>query len=88
MNSGIMTIHRNDPENIIDDPEDFFQYRSWIISGHKGKTLHPTTIKVTTAQLDGVSKYHVFADIKLSVYIVPVQCNVQILNGSKDPEKV
>ena len=23
MNSGIMTIHQNDPENIIDDPEDF-----------------------------------------------------------------
>ena len=23
MNSGIMTIHHNDPENIIDDPEGF-----------------------------------------------------------------
>ena len=28
MNSGIMTIHQNDTEKIIDDPEDFFQYYS------------------------------------------------------------
>ena len=28
MNSGIMKIHQNDPEHIIDDPEDFLQYRS------------------------------------------------------------
>ena len=28
MNSGIMTIHQNDTENIIDDPEVFCQYRS------------------------------------------------------------
>ena len=28
MNSGIMTIHQNNPENIIDDSEDFCQYRN------------------------------------------------------------
>ena len=28
MNSGVVSIHQNDPENIIDDPEDFQQYRS------------------------------------------------------------
>ena len=28
MNSGITKIHQNDPGNIIDDPEDFRQYRS------------------------------------------------------------
>ena len=28
MNSGIMLIFHNDPENIIYDPEDFIQYRS------------------------------------------------------------
>ena len=28
MNSGIMTIHQNDPENIIDDPEDLHQHLS------------------------------------------------------------
>ena len=28
MNSGFMTIHHNDPEIFIDDPEKFHQYRS------------------------------------------------------------
>ena len=82
MNSGIRTIHQNYPENIIDDTDDFFQYRSWILSGNKGKKLHPTTIKFTTAQLYGGSNYHVFTDIKLFSYIIPVQCNVQIINDS------
>ena len=36
---------KNYPENIIDDPGDFSQYRIWILSGHKVKTLHPTTTK-------------------------------------------
>ena len=26
-NSGLMTVHHNEPENFIDDPEDFIQYR-------------------------------------------------------------
>ena len=28
MNSGVVSIYHNDTENIIDDPEDFCQYRS------------------------------------------------------------
>ena len=28
MNSGIMKIHHNDPEHVIDDPEDYCQYCS------------------------------------------------------------
>ena len=87
MNSVIMTIHQNDPENIIDDPEYFWQYHSWLLIGHKGNTLNPTTIKVTTAQLVGGSNFHVFTDIKLFAYIRPVQCIVKLLNGSKSPEK-
>ena len=51
MKSSIMPIHHNDKENIIDDPEYLFQYCSLLISGHKGKTLHPNTIQVSTAQL-------------------------------------
>ena len=54
---------------------------------HKDKTLHPTNIKVTTAQLDGGSNYHVLTNIKLISYIRPVQCNVKILNIIKAPEK-
>ena len=39
-------------KNIIDDTEDFHKYRIWLLSGNMGKTIHPTTIKFTTAQLD------------------------------------
>ena len=81
-----MKIHQNDPEHIIDYPEDFFQYRSWHLSRQKGKTLHQTTVKVTTAKLDGGSNSHVFIDTKLFYYIRTVQCNVQIINGSKAPK--
>ena len=28
MNSGFMTVHHNDPEIVIDDPEDFCKFRS------------------------------------------------------------
>ena len=87
MNSGIIKIYQNDPGHIIDDPEDFLQYRIWLLSGHKGGGNHPTTITVTTAQLDGGSKSHVLTDIKLLFYIRPVQFNVQIINVSKAPAK-
>ena len=87
MNSGVMSINHNYPENIIDDTEDFCQYRSLLLSGYKGKPLHPTTIKVTTAKLDGGSNSHVFTYTKLYSYIRPVQYNVQILNDSKAPAK-
>ena len=42
---------------------------------------------VVRAQLDGVSNYHVFTNIKMFAYIRPLQCNLKILNGSKSPEK-
>ena len=87
MNSGIMTIHQNDPEDIIDDPEDFCQYHRLLLNGHNGKTLHPTTIKFTTTQLYGVPNSHVLTDIKLFAYTRTVQCNVKVLNGSKAPAK-
>ena len=78
-----MSIHHNDPENIINDPEDFFQYRSWPLSGHKVKKIHPTTIKVNTEQLDVGSNSHVFNNIKIFAYTRPVQFNVKIRNGNK-----
>ena len=82
-----MSIYHNDPENVINDPENFLQYRIWILSGHNVKKLHPTTIKVTTSQLYGGSNSHVSTNIKLFNYIRPVQCNVQILNVKKAPTK-
>ena len=53
MNSGLITVHNNGPEIFIDDTEYFCQYRSWLLSGHKGNTLHTTTIKSSTAHLYG-----------------------------------
>ena len=52
-----------------------------------GNTLHPTTIPVSTAKLDGGSNSHVFTDIKMFIYIRPVECNVKILNDRNAPAK-
>ena len=57
-------------------------------SGNNGNTLHPTITKVSTAQMDGRSNSHAFANIKMFAYIRPVKFNVQIINSSKAPENV
>ena len=88
MNSVLVTVHHNDPEICIDDPEYFRQYHSWLISGHEGNTLHPTTTHVSTAQLYIGSRSHVFTNITMFIHIIPVNFNVQILNDRKYPEKV
>ena len=87
MNSGLMTVCNNDVKHFIDDPEYSFQYRIWIISGNEGNTLNPTTTQVSTSQLDGVSNSHVFTDITICAYIIPVKCNIRILNARKCPTK-
>ena len=87
MNSGLMSVLYNYPEISIDYPDDFFQYNSWLLSRHKGYTLHPTTIKVRTTQLDGGSNYHVFTVITILTYIRTVKSIVQIINGIKAPAK-
>ena len=88
INSGIMTINQNYPENIIHDPEYFCQYHRLILSVHNLKTLHPNYIKGTTAQLYGGSKYHVSTDIKLFTYIVPIKCNVKSSMSENSLQKV
>ena len=87
MNLGIMTINKNDPEHVIDNPKDFGQYHIWILSRHKEKTLQPTTIKFSTVQLYVGSKSHVLTEIKIFAYIRPVQWSAQIINYSKAPAK-
>ena len=82
-----MKVNQNDPENVIDGPKDFHQYRRLFLSEHKGKKLHPTNIKVTTAQLDVGSNSHTFTNIKIFTYIRTVEYNVKILNGRKSPAK-
>ena len=52
MNSGFMTVHQNDPENFIDDPGDFRQYCSLLLSRQEGNTLHTHNIKAITTKLD------------------------------------
>ena len=49
--------------------------------------LQPTITQVRNAQLDGVSNPHVFTNITMFTYIIPVKCNVQIINGIKYPTK-
>ena len=83
-----MTVHHNDSEIIIDDPEYFFQYCSWPLCGNDGNTLHATTVKVSTIKPDVVSKSYAFTNIKLLTYILPIKCNVQILNIRKSPANV
>ena len=43
MNLGIMTVHHNDPENFIDDLEDFFQYCSLLLCGNKDNKIPKNT---------------------------------------------
>ena len=52
MNSGLMTVHHNDPDNFIDDPEYFPQYLSWILCEHDGTNIHKSPNQVSNAQLD------------------------------------
>ena len=82
-----MTVHHNDPENSIGDPEDFLQYCIWLISGHEGNKLQPTNTQVSNVQLYVVSNSHVFTNITMFTYIIPVKCNVQIINGRRSPAK-
>ena len=83
-----MNVHNNDPESFIDDPEDFHQYCSWLLSVYKGNTLHPTATQVRTSQLDGGSNSHMFTNITMLSYTRHVKFNVKILNGIKTPANV
>ena len=87
INSGLMTVHHNNPEKLIDNPGYFLRYISWILIEHKGNIIHPTTTQVSTVQLYGGSKSHMFTDITMFTYIRPVKCNVKIINVSKSPAK-
>ena len=87
MNSGLMNFHHNYLENFIDDPEYFFQYHSWLLSGYEGNTLKTNTTQVITTQVDVGSNYHIFSDITMLTYTRPLKFRIQILNGRKSPEK-
>ena len=45
------------------------------------------TTQVSTARLEGGTNPHVFTNITMFTYTVPVWCNGQILNDSKPPAK-
>ena len=49
--------------------------------------IQPNTTQYITAQLDEGSYSRVFTNIPIFTYIIPVKCNVQIINGRKAPEK-
>ena len=83
-----MTVHHNYPENFIDDPEYFHQYCSWLLIIHEINTIQPTNNQVSNVQLYGGSNYHILTNIIISNYIIPVDCNVKILNGINPLQKV
>ena len=87
MNSGIVYVYHNDPYNLIDEPEYFFQYRFWRISDHEVTIIQTSITQISNAQLYVVSKSHVFTDITTFAYIRPVKRSVQIINARKYPAK-
>ena len=87
MDSVLVTIHHNDPEKFNDYLEDFRQYFSWILCEHECNNIQTSTTQVNNAQLEVGSKSHIFTNITMFNYIVPVRCNVKILSGRKSPAK-
>ena len=87
MNSGLMTVHYNDPEKIIDNPEYFSQYHRWILSDNEGDNIQISPTQISNTQMYGGLKYHVFTEITMLTYTRPVKCNVKIINVRKAPAK-
>ena len=81
-----MTVHHNDPDKFIGNPEDFRQYHRWLLSEHRGNNIQTSPIPVRNTQLDGGPKVHVFTYISMFTYIRHVKYNVQIINSIKDPK--
>ena len=81
MNSTLMNVHHNYPENFIDDPEEF-------CCEYKESKIQTSTTQVINSQLDVGSNYRMLTEITMLTYIRPLKCNVQILNGRRSPAKV
>ena len=92
-----MKIHQNDPEHIIDNPEDFCQYHSSLLSIHKGEYFiqQPSQLQLhnymedQTLMCSPTSNYSIISDLlnsmyKLSMVSKPLQ-NVLTLPSLKIP---
>ena len=86
MNSGLMTVNNNDPENFIDDLE-YFPVSHLTNKCTWGQHTPKNTTQVSILKLDGGSNSHVFTDTTMFNYIRPVKCNIQNINGRKPPAK-
>ena len=82
-----MTVTSNDPKTFSDDTEDLFQYFRLLLSGNKCNTIHRTITQVSTSLMDGGSNSHMFTNITMFTYIIPVKYNIQIFNGRKSSTK-
>ena len=51
MKSGIMNVHHNNPDNFIEDSEDFCQYHSWLLREHE-KKIQTSTTQISNAKLN------------------------------------
>ena len=58
-----MTVHHNDPDKFIDNPEDFLQYNRWLISEDGVNNIQTSPPQVSNEQLDGWPNYNDFIDI-------------------------
>ena len=52
MNTGLITVQQNDLNKFIDEPEEFYQYHSWVISENEGNNTQTSSKQVSNAQLD------------------------------------
>ena len=78
-----MYVYHNDPYYLIDDPEDFHNYRYWLLRKHKVANIQTSITQINNSQLGGRSNLHVFSDITMFTYIIPVKCNIKIYISSK-----
>ena len=82
-----MTVHHNDPDKFIDNPEDFLQYNRWLISEDGVNNIQTSPPQVSNEQLDGGSNYQVFTNSNIFNYIGSIKYNAQNINFRKDPAK-
>ena len=81
-----MTVHRNDPEKFIDDPEYFSTIAgdSYAYIRAKKSRKNPPNLALHNWMED---QNPILTNINMLSYIIPVKCNVKILNCRKSPAK-
>ena len=77
MNSGVVNMYHNDTDTYIDDPEDFFQYLSWIQRDHAVKKIQTSITHNINAQLYVGPNSHMFKNINMFTYVLSAKWNLK-----------